>query len=82
MKPISVDKTEAKSVALLKSQVTVKPKVDTSANPVRAALEAGLHLVESAYAHVSHGGPTREEAEAWMERAKKALNLHGEDGHF
>lgn len=33
-------------------------------------LEDGLALVESAFAHVSHGGPTRADAEKWIKRAK------------
>jgi hypothetical protein len=40
---------------------------------VRQALEMGVALVESAYAHVSHGGPTREDAEKWLFLAKGAL---------
>lgn len=38
------------------------------------SLDEGITLVESAYAHVSHGGPTLADAEAWIRRAKKARN--------
>ena len=33
----------------------------------------GYELVSTAYAHVSHGGPTREDAEAWLAAAKQAI---------
>lgn len=36
-------------------------------------LRQGKDLVESTLAHVSHGGPTREEAEKWLANAKVAL---------
>jgi hypothetical protein len=39
----------------------------------RAALQSGVELVESAFAHVSHGGPTRADAEKWLKKAKEAL---------
>jgi hypothetical protein len=41
---------------------------------VRIALLRGIELVESAFAHVSHGGPTRADAEAWLKRARAALD--------
>ena len=37
------------------------------------ALREGIALVESAFAHVSHGGPTRAEAEAWLTKARKVV---------
>jgi len=40
----------------------------------RKALESGLALVESAFAHVSHGGPTRADAEKWIAEAKSAID--------
>ena len=40
---------------------------------VRALVQEGCELVESAYSHVSHGGPTREEAIAWTKKARAAL---------
>jgi hypothetical protein len=36
----------------------------------RKVLESGVALVESAFAHVSHGGPTRADAEKWLTEAK------------
>lgn len=36
-------------------------------------LRQGKDLVERTLAHVSHGGPTREEAEKWLAKAKEAL---------
>jgi hypothetical protein len=36
----------------------------------RKVLERGIALVESAFAHVSHGGPTRADAEKWLSEAK------------
>ena len=36
-------------------------------------LREGKELVENTIAHVSHGGPTRADAEAWLEKAKAAL---------
>lgn len=43
---------------------------------IRIALLEGLELVERAFAHVSHGGPTRADAEAWIKKAKEALDQH------
>jgi hypothetical protein len=40
---------------------------------ILAALQSGIELVESAYAHVSHGGPTRADAEKWIQEAKDAI---------
>ena len=40
---------------------------------MREALQTGVELVQSAFAHVSHGGPTRADAEAWLKRAEEAL---------
>lgn len=40
---------------------------------VYTALQEGIALVESAFAHVSHGGPTRADAEKWLNQAKHAL---------
>jgi hypothetical protein len=40
---------------------------------LRKVLEAGLALVESADAHVSHGGPTKADAQNWILLARKAL---------
>src|SRR6266404_2779830 len=37
------------------------------------ALRTGHEIVSSAYAHVSHGGPTREEAGAWIDKAAALL---------
>jgi hypothetical protein len=36
-------------------------------------LQKGKDLIESLVSHVSHGGPTQEEAEKWLASAKKAL---------
>jgi len=36
-------------------------------------LQGGIDLIESTLAHVSHGGPTRAEAEKWLEEAKNVL---------
>jgi hypothetical protein len=41
--------------------------------PIEGHLRAGARMVESAYAHVSHGGPTREEAAAWVKKADELL---------
>ena len=38
------------------------------------ALQAGHDMVESSVAHVSHGGPTREDAENWLKQAQAALD--------
>jgi hypothetical protein len=40
---------------------------------VRIALLKGIELVENAFAHVSHGGPTRADAEAWLKEAREAI---------
>jgi hypothetical protein len=40
---------------------------------LREVLQKGVELVESAFAHVSHGGPTRADAEKWIQEAKDAL---------
>src|SRR5262252_2884329 len=40
---------------------------------VRQQLQKGIELVESAYSHVSHGGPTMADAEKWLKDAKQAL---------
>jgi hypothetical protein len=40
---------------------------------LRESLEKGLALVESAFSHVSHGGPTRADAEKWIGEARAAL---------
>jgi hypothetical protein len=37
----------------------------------------GARMVESAYVHVSHGGPTREEASLWVARADELLRALG-----
>ena len=42
-------------------------------NDLRKVLQEGCDLVESAYSHISHGGPTREDASAWIEKAKQFL---------
>jgi hypothetical protein len=45
---------------------------------LRETLQAGLALIESADSHVSHGGPTKADAQKWILRARKALGLkHG-----
>ena len=44
------------------------------------SLRAGVDLVESAYAHVSHGGPTRADAEKWLKQAKLALAKERSEG--
>jgi hypothetical protein len=41
---------------------------------LREVLQSGLALVESAFAHVSHGGPTRADAEKWIQEARNALS--------
>lgn len=38
-----------------------------------AALRAGRDLIESAFAHVSHGGPTRADAEKVLVIVRKAI---------
>ena len=48
--------------------------VATGETGQREVLQAGYELIESAFAHVSHGGPTRADAEKWLERARKVLN--------
>jgi hypothetical protein len=40
---------------------------------MREVLQEGFELVESAFVHVSHGGPTRADAERWIERAGAVL---------
>jgi hypothetical protein len=40
-------------------------------------LNDGARMVESAYVHVSHGGPTREEASLWVARADEILRSLG-----
>jgi hypothetical protein len=40
---------------------------------LRKVLEAGLALVKSADAHVSHGGPTKADAQKWILLAHKTL---------
>jgi hypothetical protein len=40
---------------------------------VKRVLLSGFKLVESAFAHVSHGGPTRADAEEWLKCAGEAL---------
>lgn len=41
----------------------------------RKVLESGLALVESSFAHVSHGGPTRAEAEQWLKEARNVFGV-------
>jgi NTP pyrophosphatase (non-canonical NTP hydrolase) len=41
---------------------------------LRDALQKGIDLVESAFAHVSHGGPTRADAEKWLKEARNVLS--------
>ena len=36
-------------------------------------LRRGRDMVQNTLAHVSHGGPTREEAEKWVQEATDAL---------
>jgi hypothetical protein len=38
---------------------------------IRVLLLEGFNIISSAYAHVSHGGPTREEALAWIRKVEK-----------
>ena len=45
----------------------------TPPTDVTEILREGFHLVESAFAHVSHGGPTRKDAEDWLAKAKAVL---------
>lgn len=45
---------------------------------VREALRKGIAMVESSVSHVSHGGPTIKEAEAWLDAARKVLE--GQNG--
>lgn len=40
----------------------------------RKSLESGIALVEAAFAHVSHGGPTKKDAEKWLAEAKSAID--------
>ena len=49
------------------------PRPAAPGEGLAAVLERGLALVESAFAHVSHGGPTRADAEKWIEEARNAL---------
>jgi hypothetical protein len=42
-------------------------------NEAEASLRAGVDLVSNAFAHVSHGGPTRADAEKWLETADAVL---------
>lgn len=51
------------------------PTIQQQATPadLREALAEGVAIVESAIAHVSHGGPTREDAEKWLQKAKAVL---------
>jgi hypothetical protein len=46
---------------------------DTPTNTTYEVLRQGKDLVESTLAHISHGGPTREDAEKWLEKAAIAL---------
>ncbi len=48
---------------------------------LRSALQNGKELVENAYSHVSHGGPTREEALEWTRKATTALLRPQEPGN-
>jgi hypothetical protein len=49
------------------------PAPSTDRVGIYEALRLGRELVESAFAHVSHGGPTRADAEAWLKIAADAL---------
>lgn len=58
--------------------MSTQDKASTSPAPasereLREALQAGKDLVESAFAHVSHGGPTRADAEKWIKQAERVL---------
>jgi hypothetical protein len=57
---------------------TPAPAAPTNTNFARLLLlanllERGVTLVESAVTHVSHGGPTRADAENWLLQAKAVL---------
>jgi hypothetical protein len=47
----------------------------------RKILEAGRDLVQSAFAHVSHGGPTRADAERWLKQVAFMLEPPQEPTH-
>jgi hypothetical protein len=58
-----------------------KPAISVSETGARppseialSALRSGVELVEGAFAHVSHGGPTRADAEKWLKEARNALS--------
>ncbi len=57
------------------------PTIQKQATAVdlRETLAEGVAMVESAVAHVSHGGPTREDAEKWLLRAKAVLRARPAD---
>lgn len=42
------------------------------ARELEELLSKGYHLVESAVVHVTHGGPTIEQAQAWLTAVKDA----------
>jgi hypothetical protein len=48
---------------------------DKHGDRIRQLLISGVELVQSAFAHVSHGGPTRADAEKWLTEARNELQL-------
>lgn len=67
------DKDVAKGICGLSLQATLGQFVEARVSGLRAELSKGCDLVESAFSHVSHGGPTREEAEKWVKSARRVL---------
>jgi hypothetical protein len=57
------------------------PREETKADPpapaaplgMRGVLVSGMALIESSLNHVSHGGPSRTDAETWLTEARKVL---------
>lgn len=65
------DEVPATMADALKEHIAQCPKHPMS--KVLQALERGHALVIGAFNHVSHGGPTRSEAAAWLSEAEKAI---------
>lgn len=53
----------------------------TKRDELYKCLQEGRDLVASAFAHVSHGGPTRKDAEKWLEKVAIALAEPPESAH-
>ena len=54
--------------------VTGFERVLNERDQLKEILKSGVQIIEDAVAHVSHGGPTREDAEKWLRKAKNILD--------